>query len=191
MNISACIKLFLISVFCLVAVSCCSVSEERAFYSKRMRLAHDMLVDNLKRFVSGDPGLSFQRDQDLNIDFLVKQLEFRSQKTINHVGLLSRTSRNEKNNLINARLSEINEHFIFKEDWFNELFYIVIRTRIPVGTKSTDPEIYDYIELLTADYILERNDHGINIPRHLHLAILSFIHLVLWCHQLLMSISIA
>lgn len=201
MNTTACIRIFWILAYCFNAYSCslseespflfnrlrlvhnlvasCTLNKERAFYSNRLRLVHGLLVENLIRFLSGESGIpvTFEPIRNLDvisIDFFANQLEYLDTKSINTFGLASKDAQRVKNNLIISRLSKIHEHFVFKEDWFNDLFYSVIKTRISAGIKSTNPDIYDYIELLTVDYIT--NSGNVNIPKHLHLAIISFIH---------------
>lgn len=180
MNISAFLGLccLIVSALSFNAVFCSSCNDLK-IVSKRLKSARGMLMNNLQASMTESKGLpvSFVETdgniKNLPIDYLVHLCKYLDLKSIIELVLASKYSQNVKKYVIKMILSGINGHFVFKEDWFNEIFYSVIESRIPT---SIDVNIHDFVMLLIIDHIKNCKHNTLILPRSINLAIISFIN---------------
>lgn len=183
--ITATVQVLLILPLLFNAVLC-SPDEERQVLSLKFRSAREMLLNNLQASLNQSKGITalFDASEDdikaIPIDMLAQTCQYLDPKSMKCLGCSSKYSHKAKKHAIKAILSEINEYFVFEENWFNELFYSVIISRIPPGIKSTDPRIHDHLMLLAVDYIENSLVDTLKIPKTLHLAIISFIYNIVY-----------
>lgn len=157
--------------------------EERARLSVRGR---ELLMNNLIRFHAClDPVQLISASNDyvpqgnqLPQDLLVYLgNEILCSSEINNMFSTCHYANQTRIQMINDRLVQFNEHYLFEEQWMNNLMYVIIKEHFPGNINLNNENIHDHIELMTLKYI-ERCHKQIpeSIPRPLYHAILTFFH---------------
>lgn len=145
----------------------------------------EMLQDNLRRFHEGlgpvpmiEATDYFPHGNQLPQDLLISLAnDYISPSEANSLFSSSNYSNQTRIQMINSRLVEFNQYYLFEEQWLNNLMFWVIKANFPKGMNLSSEGIHDHVELMTLKYIENFSKvNPLSDSAHMHHAILTFIH---------------
>lgn len=176
------VNVFLLFVFLIKACFVAANSTQKV---------NQMLLDNLFRYYAGfsHEDLEYQPG-GIPMEIINSTFAFTGMEGLQASQLVSKSFASRSNEFIRFRLRYFSPHLVFEADWFNLLVLQIIFDTFPLDARLKDPETPDYLALLTLKYILNENGTGKRAPKYVYLAILSYLHEIVFGSETRVPIKI-